>query len=167
MSMSGFFKKVPGQSIFRGQQVDFLSWLCFVRCPLLPFFCIFLQCSHLFMGGGALCHGPTLAEFLQKSETDSKKRSIFLKITMFLEQKKSTKPGQIQSKDLFLEIIMFLGQKIDEMGQIQSCKFCLSLFDQMSFQSSVVLLKYCFDQMSFRLSVTLINCCGVGRVLKQ
>ena len=38
MSRSRFFNKVSGQSIFRGQQVDLLSWLCFVRCLLLSFF---------------------------------------------------------------------------------------------------------------------------------
>ena len=33
---------------------------------------------------------------------------------------------------------MFFGQKIDKIGQMQSCKFSLSLFDQVLFQSNVV-----------------------------
>ena len=69
MSRSGFFfNKVSRQSIFWGQQVDLLSWLCFVRYLLLPFFAFFLHSSQLFKGG-ALCHGLTLANPLQKSET--------------------------------------------------------------------------------------------------
>ena len=37
MSKSGVLNKVPGQSILRGQQIDLLPWLCFVRCLWLPF----------------------------------------------------------------------------------------------------------------------------------
>ena len=81
----GFFNKVSGQSIFRGQQVDLLSWFCFVRCLLLPFFAFFLHCRQ-YLEKGALCHGPTLEDPLEKSETDSKGRP-FLQITMFLGQK--------------------------------------------------------------------------------
>ena len=46
MSRSGFFNKVPGQSIFRGQQVDLLSWLCLLDaycCHFLHFFYIIVS----------------------------------------------------------------------------------------------------------------------------
>ena len=50
------------------------------------FSAFFLHYSQLFMEG-ALCHGPTLADPLQKSHRDSKKKCIFLENTMFLGQK--------------------------------------------------------------------------------
>ena len=74
MSRLGFFNKVPGQSIFRKQQVDFLS--CYVS--LDAYCCHFLHSFSLqpVIYGGALCHGPTLGDPLQKSETDAKRRPI-------------------------------------------------------------------------------------------
>ena len=60
MSRSGFFKKVLGKAFLGGKQVDFLSWLCFVRCLLLTICAFFyIVVSYL---GGALCYSPTLAE---------------------------------------------------------------------------------------------------------
>ena len=85
MSRSWFFNKVPGQSIFRGQQVDLLHGYVSFDAYCCPFFTVFfIVVSYL---GGALCHGPILADSLQKSETDSKGRSIFLEITLFMGQK--------------------------------------------------------------------------------
>ena len=79
MSRPGFLNKVPGQGIFRGQQIYLLSWLYFVRCLLLPFFA-------RIWGEGELFHGPALGDPLEKSETDSK-GGPFLEITMFLGRK--------------------------------------------------------------------------------
>ena len=63
-----------------------------------------------------MCHGPTLADLLQKSETDSKGKSIsYWRLQCFWD-KKRTKPGHIQSEDLFLEITVFLGRTIDKIG---------------------------------------------------
>ena len=87
--------------------------------PISAIFCIFLHCSQLFRGR-ALCHGRTLEDPLEKSESDSKGKSIFL------------------------EIIMFLKQKIDKIGtdsKLQIFSFII--------RSSVGLIKYCFDQLSF------------------
>ena len=57
---------------------------------------------------------------------------------------------KIQREDLFfLKMTMFLGQKLTKLGQIQSCKFSYSLFDQLSFRSSVVSIECCLDQLPF------------------
>ena len=106
-----YFSKVPGQSIFRGQQVDLLSWLCFIRCLLLPFFAFFLHCSQLLRG--ALCHGPTLVSPLQKSETDSKERSIFFRNYFVFGTKNQQNQDRFKVK-IFLKITMFLKQKVDK-----------------------------------------------------
>ena len=52
MSRSEFFNKVPGKEFLGEQEVDFLSWLCFVRCLLLPFFLhsIYVVVSYSEMG---------------------------------------------------------------------------------------------------------------------
>ena len=63
-----------------------------------------------------MCHGPTLADPLQKSETDSKRRFIFLVITMFLGQKNRQNPDKFKVNTFFLEITMFLEQNIDKIG---------------------------------------------------
>ena len=82
MSRSRFLNKVSAQGIFRGQQIDLLSWLCFVRCLLLSFlFHCFYAVSYL--EGKVLCHGSTLVDLLQKSETDSQKRSYFKRFYNF------------------------------------------------------------------------------------
>ena len=68
---------------------------------------------------------------------------------MFFVTKKSTKLGQIQSKNLFfLQVTMFLEKKLTKLEQIQSWKFFFYYsinchFDQMSFD------QLCFDQLSF------------------
>ena len=65
--MSGFFNRVPGQSIFKGATSRFL---------VMVMFCwIVLHCSQSF-SGRALCHGPILGEPLQKSVTGSKGRPV-------------------------------------------------------------------------------------------
>ena len=46
--------------------------------------------------------------------------------------KTSMKPRQIQNKDFFRNHYVF-GTKIYKIEQIQSCKFSLSLFDQVSY----------------------------------
>ena len=54
MSRSRFFNKVSKKRAatgFRGQQVDRLSWLCFIRCLLLSFFCIFFYVFSYLEGG--------------------------------------------------------------------------------------------------------------------
>ena len=58
MSRSGFLNKVPGQGIFfgGGKQVDLLSWLCFFKCLLLPFFAFFLHCSPILMTHRKIFH---------------------------------------------------------------------------------------------------------------
>ena len=45
---------------------------------------------------------------------------------------------QIQRKALFLRSLYFWDEKLTKPGQKQSCKFSLSLFDQVSFRSIVV-----------------------------
>ena len=52
---------------------------------------------------------------------------------------------------------VFGTKKLTELGQIQSCKFSHSLFDQVLFRSSVVSIKCRFDQASFRSNVVLIK----------
>ena len=79
MSRPGFLNKVHGQSIFRGQQVYLLSWLCFVKCLLLPYFLpsFYIVVINVFTEREKLCHGPTFGDSLEKSEIDSKGRSFF------------------------------------------------------------------------------------------
>ena len=68
--MSRFLDK----ALLGGQQVDFLLWLSYC-CLFLAFF---LPCSQLFRG--TLCHGPTFADPMKKSETDSKEDFLGQKI---------------------------------------------------------------------------------------
>ena len=64
---------------------------------------------------GGIVPWPHLCIPLADIRNRVKKRSIFLEIIMFLEQKLK-EPKQIQSEDLFLEIAMFLGPKLDKIG---------------------------------------------------
>ena len=68
MSKSGFFNKVPGQSIFRGQQVIFCHGYVSGAYIEMPIAAIFLHSFYSIVNylRGALCHGPTLADLLQK-----------------------------------------------------------------------------------------------------
>ena len=74
---------------------------------------IFLHSFYIVVKG-ALCHSSTFADFLQKSETDSKKRPIFFKDYYVLGTKNGQNRNRFIEKTFFLEIIMFLGQKIDK-----------------------------------------------------
>ena len=82
---------------------------------------------------------------------------------MFWE-KKLTKLGQIQTKNLFLQIIMFLGEKIEKIGAESKKIFSFIIcFDQMFDQT----IKCRFDQVSFRSSVVSIKSGSINsRVMK-
>ena len=77
MSRSGFFNKVPGQSIFRGATSRSLVMVMLYYMPIAAIFWHFLKIVASYLGGVALCHGPTFADPLQKSKTDSKGKPIF------------------------------------------------------------------------------------------
>ena len=64
---------------------------------------------------------------------------------------------QIQRKDLFLRLLCFWDKNSTKAGQIESYKFSLLFFDQVTFRSNFVLIKCCFDQISFRSIVVLIK----------
>ena len=63
MSRSWFLNKVPGQSIFKGQEIDFLSWSYFFRCLLLSFFALFLHCSPILMTHRKILHVTATLKF--------------------------------------------------------------------------------------------------------
>ena len=156
MLKSGFLSKVFGQSIFRGQQVDLLSWLCFVRCLLLAFFAFFyIVVSIVFRG--VMRHGPTLRKI-----KDRFNEKTFFEITVFLERK-IDKIGTDSKLRLFLRSLCFWNEKLTKLGQIQSCKSSLIIqssvvsikyrFDPVWFQTNIVSIKCLFDQVSFRSTV--------------
>ena len=61
MSRSGFFNKVVGQSIFRGATSRSLVIILFYWILIADIFLhFFIVVSYL--GGEALCHGPTLGD---------------------------------------------------------------------------------------------------------
>ena len=78
MSRSRFLNKVSGKSIFKGATSRSLSLLYLVRCLLLSFFALFLR-SQLIKKGNCAMARPldSTLDLLQKSETDSKKKSYF------------------------------------------------------------------------------------------
>ena len=99
MSRLKIFNKVFGQSIFRGATRRSLVTVMFHYTPIAAIFWHFLKIVLNYLGGGALCHGPTLPNLLQKSETDSKGRLFFRSLCFWDE--KSTKLGQSQNEDFF------------------------------------------------------------------
>ena len=103
MSKSWFFNKFLGQSILGGNNVSIVM----VMFCWIPIAVIFLHSFYIFVSylRGALCHGLTFTNPLKKSETDLKRRPIFL--------------GSL----------CFGDKKLTKLGQIQSCKFSLLLFN--------------------------------------
>ena len=87
MFCQGLFNKVPGKGIFRRATCRSLVMVVSLDAYCYQFFAFFLHCSQLFKGG-ALYHGPTLGDTVEKSETDSKGLLCFW-------DKKLTKPEQI------------------------------------------------------------------------
>ena len=73
MSSSGFFNKFLGKAFLGGNKYISCHGYVSLDAYCCHFVAFFLHCSQLFRGGGALCHGPTLADALQKSETDLKR----------------------------------------------------------------------------------------------
>ena len=67
-----FPNKVPDKAFLGEQQVDLLSWLCFVRCLLLPFFTSFYIVVSSVFRGKQCAITPLLKTLLEKLETDSK-----------------------------------------------------------------------------------------------
>ena len=106
-------------------------------------FCIFLHCNQLFWGSGH-CVMALPLEAPCRNQRQIQREDLFSEITMFWGQK-LTKLRQIPNEDLCV-----LGPKIDQIEKIQSCKFSLLLFNQVSFRSNVVSIKCCFDQVSIR-----------------
>ena len=90
-------------------------------CRFLHSFYILV--SSVFRERGELCHGPTVEDPLEKSETDSKGKNLF--------------------RDYYV-----LGRKIDKTGIDSKLKIFSFII-----RSSVVSIKSRFDQMSLRLSV--------------
>ena len=127
ITRSGFFNKVPGQSFFMGQQIYLWSWLCFVRCIFLIFFHFFYVVVSSVFKGRRKC---AMLYFWRPS-------------------------GEIRDR-LIGKITMFSDEIFTKPGQIQSCKFSFSLFDQVSFRSNVVSIKCGFDRVSFRSNGVLI-----------
>ena len=70
--------------------------------------------------------------------------------------------GKKNLQNLFFRDHCFWDEKLIIPGQIQSCKFSLSLFDQVSFQSTVVSIKCRFNQLLFRSSVISIKCRSIN-----
>ena len=73
-----FLTRFLGKAFLGGQQLDFLSLLCFVRCLLLPFFLIYFYIAVSYLRE-ELCDGPTFAQLLQKLERDLKGRYFFFR----------------------------------------------------------------------------------------
>ena len=103
--------------------------------PIADIFFIFLHCSQLFWGG--IVPWPTLGDPLQKSETDSEVRPIFFRDYYAFETKNRQNRDRFKMKFFFRDHYVF-GQKLDKIGTDLNCKFFLSLFDRVSFRSSVV-----------------------------
>ena len=86
MSRSWFLNKVARQGIFKGQQKDFLSWSCFFRCLLLPFFALFLHCSPILMAHCKIFHVTATLKFKIGIDQTTHGRSIKEAISLKLEQ---------------------------------------------------------------------------------
>ena len=134
MSRSELSNKVPRQSIFRETRSRFLV-IVSLDAYCCHFFAFFLHCSELFREGEIVSWAYAcrpLAEI-----RDRFKGETYIQILRFI----------------ILESLCFGEKKSTKLGQIQSRKFSLLLFDQMWFRSNVVSIKCHFDQVSFGLSV--------------
>ena len=109
MSRSGFLRTSVGKAFLAGQQVNLFSWLCFVRCLLLPFFAFFFILVSYLKGDCVVAY--PCRPFAKIKDRFKGKTYFFSDYYIF-----GTKLGQIQSNYFFLEITMFLEQKIDKIG---------------------------------------------------
>ena len=101
---------------------DFLDVYCY------RFFCtLYIVVSYL---GKTLCHGPTLGDFLQKSETDLK--IYFFRDYYVFGIKNRQNRDRFKVKTFFWRSLCFRDEKLIKLKQIQSCKFFLLVFDQLS-----------------------------------
>ena len=131
----GFLTRFLGKAFLGEQQVDLLSWLCFVRCLLLPYFCIFFHCSQLFRG--SIVPWPHPCRTLVKNRKRFKEKTYFFKECYVFGTKYRQNQDRFKIKTFFRNHYVF-GTKIYKIGQMQSCKF---LFHY--------LIKYHIDQMLF------------------
>ena len=126
------------------------NFFVMVMFRLMPIAVIFLHSFYIVASylGKNIVPWPHLCRPFAEIRDRVKGKIYFFRDYNVFWDKKSTEPGQIQSEDLFLEIAMFF-EKLSKLGQIQSCKFFLSLFDRVWFRSKDVLIKCHFDQVSF------------------
>ena len=128
MSRPGFFN-IPGQSIFREATSRFLVMVMFHWMPIAGIFLHSFYIVVSYLGGGALYYVHTLADPLQKSETESKGRSIFLEITMLLKEKIDKTGTHLMRRPFIKNHYGFGIKNCQKLGQIQNCKFSFSLID--------------------------------------
>ena len=65
---------------------------------------------------------------------------------------------RFKGKTFFFKLLCFWDQNSTKAGQIESYKFSLLFFDQVTFRSNFVLIKCCFNQILFGSSVISIKC---------
>ena len=140
-----------GRAFLGGQQVDLLSWFCFVSCLLLPFFLLY---SQLFRGG--IVPWPHPCRTLVKNRERFKGKTYFFKECYVSVTKHQQNQDRFKIKIFFRN--MFLGPKFTKLDRFKVVNFLFHYLikyriDQMLFQSNVVLFKYHFNQVLFQPSV--------------
>ena len=85
---------------------------------------------------GALCHGPIFGDPLKKLEIDSKGKTFFRDNYVFGTKNKENR-DRFKVKTFFWRSLCFWEEKLTKPGKIQSYKFYLYIFDQVSFRSSI------------------------------